>query len=269
MLRALRSKYDVDARQIFVVSPIPRRCLWIEKLLREFPGVRGGTVHTAQARSPTWSCSSSAGTRPSRREAVGRAASQPVNVAVSRARRRLYVIGDHTAWSIYRHFDTLSGYLTPGLIGDQARESVRLGRAGTVRNLKTHALALPEPSSAVRAAFLWISYGQVPSLTSASEHLAHRFWIAAHDRGGGLDVAGGIKVLPGEREPGVTGELPEEGPLRPPVALAERMQGVDLAQVIGQPPDEYVAAQAAQAVLVVQLTKMTAATNRCTAAGRT
>jgi hypothetical protein len=71
----------------------------------------------------------------------------------------------------------------------------------------------------------------------------------------GLDVAGGIKVLPGKREPGVAGELPEEGTLRPPVALAERMQGVDFAQVMGQPPDKRVAAQAAQAVLVVQLTE--------------
>lgn len=69
------------------------------------------------------------------------------------------------------------------------------------------------------------------------EHLPHRFWVAAHNRGGGLDVAGGIKVLPGEREPGATGELREEGPLRPSVALAERVQGVDLAQVIGQPLD--------------------------------
>ena len=64
------------------------------------------------------------------------------------------------------------------------------------------------------------------------EHLPHRFWVGPHDRGGGLDVADGIKVLPGEREPGVAGELPEEGPLRPPVALTERMQCVDLAQVI-------------------------------------
>jgi hypothetical protein len=83
----------------------------------------------------------------------------------------------------------------------------------------------------------------------------HRFGVAAHDRGGGLDVAGGSKVLPGKREPGVAGELPEEGTLRPPVALAERVQGVDFAQVMGQAPDERVAAQAAQAVLVVQLTE--------------
>ena len=33
------------------------------------------------------------------------------------------------------------------------------------------------------------------------EHLAHRFGVAAHDRGGGLDVADGVNVLPGEREP--------------------------------------------------------------------
>ena len=77
------------------------------------------------------------------------------------------------------------------------------------------------------------------------KHLPHRFWVAVHDRGGSLDVADGIKVLPGEREPGVAGELPEEGSLRPPVALAERMQCVDLAQVIGQPPDEHATVQAA------------------------
>jgi hypothetical protein len=33
------------------------------------------------------------------------------------------------------------------------------------------------------------------------EHLPHRFWFAAHDRGGGLNIAGGIKVLPGDVKP--------------------------------------------------------------------
>jgi hypothetical protein len=47
-----------------------------------------------------------------------------------------------------------------------------------------------------------ISCGQVPSPDERVEHLPHRFWVAAHDRGGGLGVVGGIKVLPGEREPG-------------------------------------------------------------------
>jgi hypothetical protein len=92
--------------------------------------------------------------------------------------------------------------------------------------------------------------GAVPD--EGVEHLAHRFGVAAHDRGGNLDVAAGIKVLPGEREPGVSGKLPEESPLRPPVALAEWMQCVDLAKVIGQPPDERVMVQAAQAVFIVQ-----------------
>jgi hypothetical protein len=48
-------------------------------------------------------------------------------------------------------------------------------------------------------------------------HLPHRFWVAAHDRGDGPDVAGGIKVLPGGREPGAARELREEGPLRRPL----------------------------------------------------
>jgi hypothetical protein len=50
-----------------------------------------------------------------------------------------------------------------------------------------------------------------------AEHLMHRAGITTHDRGGGLDVADEIKVLPGEREPGVAGELSEKGTLRPPV----------------------------------------------------
>ncbi len=116
MLRALRSKYGVDARQIFVVSPFRDVAYGIEKLLGEFPGVRGGTVHTAQGKESDVVLFILGG-NPAKPGAKQWAAQRPnlVNVAVSRARRRLYVIGDRTAWSKYRYFDALSGYLTPGL----------------------------------------------------------------------------------------------------------------------------------------------------------
>ena len=45
-------------------------------------------------------------------------------------------------------------------------------------------------------------------------------------------------MRPGECVARVAGELLEEGPLGPPVALAERMDRVDLAQVIGLPCHE-------------------------------
>lgn len=60
-------------------------------------------------------------------------------------------------------------------------------------------------------------------------------------------------MLPGERVSGVAGELADEGALRAPVAFAERMQRVDLAQVVREPCGESVPLQAAQAILFTQL----------------
>jgi hypothetical protein len=59
-------------------------------------------------------------------------------------------------------------------------------------------------------------------------------------------------VLPGERELCIAGELLEEGPLGPPVALTKRMNRVDLAQVIGQPAGKRATFQATQEVLAAQ-----------------
>ena len=59
-------------------------------------------------------------------------------------------------------------------------------------------------------------------------------------------------MLPVEDEASVAGELLEEGALGPAVALAERVDGVDLAEVVGQPLGECVAVKAAQEVLAVQ-----------------
>jgi hypothetical protein len=52
------------------------------------------------------------------------------------------------------------------------------------------------------------------------------------------DIAVGVQVLPVEDEAGVAGELSEEGALGTAVALAERVDGVDLTQVVGQPLGE-------------------------------
>ena len=59
-------------------------------------------------------------------------------------------------------------------------------------------------------------------------------------------------MLPVENVAGVAGELLEEGALGPAVAFAERVDGVDLAEVVGQPLGERTPGQAAQEALTVQ-----------------
>jgi superfamily I DNA and/or RNA helicase len=112
MLQALRSRYDVDARQIFVVSPFRDVANEIDALLQEFPGARGGTVHKAQGKESDVVLLILGG-NPAQTRPKQWAAQSPnlVNVAVSRARRRIYVIGDQATWSTYRYFDTLAAQL--------------------------------------------------------------------------------------------------------------------------------------------------------------
>src|SRR6266851_9210770 len=50
----------------------------------------------------------------------------------------------------------------------------------------------------------------------------------------------------------VAGKLLEEGALGPPVTLAERMDRVDLAQIVGRPCDEWLPVQVTQEVLAAQ-----------------
>jgi hypothetical protein len=64
------------------------------------------------------------------------------------------------------------------------------------------------------------------------QHPPHWTRVAAHECVRGRDVTLGVEPLPVQHEPGVCGELLEEGALRPTVALAERVDGVDLAQVL-------------------------------------
>jgi hypothetical protein len=87
------------------------------------------------------------------------------------------------------------------------------------------------------------------------KHLAHRPRIPAHDGVRGHNVALSVEALPDERAPGVRGKLLEECALRPAVAFPERMNGVDLAQVIGHPVDEDVTGEPLQELLLAQLTE--------------
>jgi hypothetical protein len=84
------------------------------------------------------------------------------------------------------------------------------------------------------------------------EHLCHQGRVPAHDGGGCCDVADSIKVLPVEDKAGITGKLLEERALGPAVALTERVDRVDLTEVVRQPFREHVPGKAAQQALAMQ-----------------
>jgi hypothetical protein len=60
------------------------------------------------------------------------------------------------------------------------------------------------------------------------EHLPQWGQVAVEGGGAGGHVAAGVHAHPGDVMPGVVGELGEECPLGAAVAIAERVQGVDV-----------------------------------------
>ena len=100
--------------QVYLISPFRAVVKELREIGKAFGITLAGTVHTVQGKEADVVILVLGG-NPSNVGAKIWAASSPnlLNVAVSRARRRLYVVGDRQAWKHHPHFADLSSHLQP------------------------------------------------------------------------------------------------------------------------------------------------------------
>lgn len=109
---------DFDLAQVMAIGPFRDVARRLKERGRQYQGLRAGTIHTAQGKEADIVILV-LGSDPRRHGARVWAASRPnlLNVAVSRAKRRLYVIGDRSAWMRYPYFDILADRLPQSATG--------------------------------------------------------------------------------------------------------------------------------------------------------
>ncbi|MFJ7627742.1 DEAD/DEAH box helicase [Streptomyces sp. NPDC097595] len=113
------------ARGLFVISPFRDVVAGLRRsLCQVVPRDRVGTVHTTQGKeADVVLLVLGAGGDKAGPRAWAASAPNLLNVAVSRARRRLFVVGDHSAWRGHQHFDVLARRLP--CISEAEQEAMR------------------------------------------------------------------------------------------------------------------------------------------------
>ncbi|WP_045051256.1 DEAD/DEAH box helicase [Chromobacterium violaceum] len=111
LLLELRDNYGIQPADVFLISPFRDCANRLSRLAGQlgFLTEKTGTVHTTQGKEADVVVLVLGG-NPQKPGAKSWAASRPnlLNVAVSRAKQRLYVVGDRRSWQKQAYFSTLS-----------------------------------------------------------------------------------------------------------------------------------------------------------------